>query len=254
MQLPRLGEPVGVLASQAMGEPVMQMTMNTFHSGGTSSAASLGVERVQQILGLKVDKDNTATLANTSGKITKIDHGVNGTFDTVYVNNVPHKVPHYSNGEPKQLRIKVGDQVTKGDFLTIGNIKDMWEYESDDNTIVTNAKPKQLFDLMSSRTDTDNPTDAALQYTQNYLTGNMEYVFNKTVPGAIDRRHIETVIGKLTSKVKVIEPGDSKYVKGQVVDRNEIDRWNAENASVFSAKKVSTASAAGVVGKVLSES
>jgi DNA-directed RNA polymerase subunit beta' len=254
MQVPDLGAPVGILASQAMGEPVTQMTMNTFHSGGTSSSATLGLPRVIEILNLSQSKDNSAELATVSGPVTKVEKGPKGTFDTVYINNTAHKVPHYNDGESKKLRVKIGDRVTKGDFLTIGNIEDMIDYEQDKDIVVTNANPKQMFELLRQREGVNNPDEEALNYTQDYLSGNMEYVFNKTIgQGNIDRRHLETVISKLTSKVRVMDAGDSSFIKGQVVDKTLADKWNAEHSGAFSAKKMPMTSSNGIVGAIIAQ-
>jgi hypothetical protein len=58
---------------------------------------------------------------------------------------------------------------------------------------------------------------------------------------SIDRRHLETIVSKMTSKAKVLDPGDSSFIKGQDIDRNVLERWNAENGTPYSAKLVSIA-------------
>lgn len=242
LQLPKEGTPVGTLASQAMGEPVTQMTMNTFHAGGTASGATLGLPRIESILNLGKDKSNPAVLANVSGTINKIEKGM--TQDSVYINGKVHMIPHVG-GKSQLLKVSVGDTVVKGDFLTYGDVKDL-ETKANKDIIFTNADPRKLYELKTEEFD----QDAALNYVQDYLTDSMDYAFEKTTnPGTIDRRHLETIIGKLTSKAKVIDSGDSHYMKGQEVDRNALIKWNAENSTPYSVKKISLNNASTLVGR-----
>ena len=240
---PKLGTAVGILASQAMGEPVTQMTMNTFHSGGTSSNATLGLPRIKAILNLKEDIGNNAVLAKTTGTVLRVESGK--LEDTVYVNGVAHKVPHLSNGESQKLKVKIGDTVVKGDFLTPGDLTDIANAENSNN-ILTNADPKNLFKLKSSV----DGFGKGLDYVQNYLTNSMEYAFDKTIgQGNIDNKHIEVIVGKMTSEAVVTDPGDSNFFKGQIVSKNELDAWNRDNASVYGSKTVPIGNSVNIVGK-----
>jgi DNA-directed RNA polymerase subunit beta' len=241
IQLPKEGTPIGVLASQAMGEPVMQMTLNTFHSGGTGSSATLGIPRIEEILNLGKNKVNPAALANNSGTITRIENGV--AKDTIYIDNKPQIIPHV-DGKSQKLKVSVGDKVIKGDFLTYGDVNDLLN-EANENVVFTNADPRKLYKLKANAFDQDTARD----YVQEYLTDSMDYAISKaTSPGAMDRRHMETIIGKITSKAKVIDPGDSPYMKGEEVDRNILVKWNTENATPYSVKKLSLNNAAAVTG------
>lgn len=218
-QLPKEGTPVGILASQAMGEPVTQMTMNTFHGGGTSSSATLGLPRVESILNLSKDSANGAVLAKVSGKVTEIKK--EQMKDIVIIGGKAHDIPHIK-GKSQGLKVKIGDEVNKGDFLTYGDLSDL-SSPNTSNIIFTNADPKKLYELKMDALGPDN----ALEYVQDYLTSSMEYTINETIgSGSMDRKHIETIIGKMTSKATILDPGDSKYIKGQEVDRNELIKWN----------------------------
>jgi DNA-directed RNA polymerase subunit beta' len=236
LQPVKLGTAVGVLASQALGEPVTQMTMNTFHSGGANSSATLGLPRVKDILNLSADQGNGAVLAKVSGKITAITEE---PFKTVVIiNNTAHDVPNGVNGDKKPLRVKVGDTVVKGEFLTTGNVADLMDeiHKKDSEISLTNADPKTLFKLKrefyQNELQSNDADQLALKDTQDYLTNAMQYAFQKTVPDSLDRRHMETIVGKLTSKVRVVDAGGSKYLKGTILDRNEADAWNAQNPTL----------------------
>jgi DNA-directed RNA polymerase subunit beta' len=250
MKLPPIGTAVGVLASQAMGEPVTQMTMNTFHSGGSASTATLGLPRIKSILNISSKPDNKAVLAENSGEITKIVTGPKGTADTVFVNNKAHIVPHTFEGESQLLKINIGDRVTAGDFITHGDLDDLTignKMIINSEVPITNADPEKLLKLKTNAYD----QEVALDYTQNYLTKGMEYAFDKSIgEGKIDSRHLETIVSKLTSVVTVIDPGDSNYARGEVVAKNAADQWNAVNAGPYSSEKLPTSQASKLIGKI----
>jgi DNA-directed RNA polymerase subunit beta' len=246
MQLPKEGTPIGTLASQAMGEPVMQMTMTTFHTGGTNSNVTVGLPRIESILNLGKDKAAPAILAKVSGAVSQIEKGV--TQDIVYINGKAHAIPH-QNGKSQLLKVQVGDKVTKGDFLTHGDVNDL-ESEANKNMLFTNADPKELYKLKAD----EFGQNEALDYTQNYLTDSMDYAISQTTsPGTMDRRHMEVIIGKMTSKAKVIDPGDSPFMKGEETDRNALDKWNTENGTPYSIKKVPVSNLHGLVGRKAAE-
>jgi DNA-directed RNA polymerase subunit beta' len=245
-QVPSLGAAVGVMAAQALGEPVMQMTMNTFHSGGTSSNATIGLPRVKQLLDLSEDHNNPAVLSKVSGTVTAIDSDPSKPYDTVTIDKVVHVVPHTMDNKSKALRVSVGDKITKGDFITVGDIHDINTALDDDDSkvVITNAAPKTLFELKQDA----QGMNEALDYVKDYITGSMEYSFNKTVgTGKIDRKHLETIISKLGSKGIITDPGDSQFIRGQDIDINEVIKWNADNTNPYNAKAVSL----NVPGKVI---
>lgn len=249
-QLVALGTAVGVLASQALGEPITQMTLNTFHSGGTSSTAVIGLPRIVNVLDLSDPRTNKAVLANHTGKITSIKKGALGTFDTVFINDKAHKVPHLESGESRLLRVDIGDNISKGDFVTYGDLDDLNAgnkitlLNSEPGGVITAANPRELFKLKTEEIGADR----ALDYTQNYLAKSMEYAFDKTIGGGkIDSRHLETIVAKMTSKVQIQDAGDSEFMRGQVVDRNLVEFWNAQNTGPYHSLKVSISRSAGNV-------
>ena len=241
MQFPRVGAPIGIIASQAVGEPTTQMTMNTFHGGGTSSSASLGVPRIKELLSLNENPANVAVLAAKTGRVERVDEGIRS--NTVWISGKAHEVPHLDN-KPRSLKVAVGDTVTKGDFLTRGDTSDLKNYQ--DDFILTNADPRKMFQLRSSEVGQDRAVDEL----QDYLATSMAFTFDKTIgKGSIDPRHVETIVGKMTSMAKVIDPGDSSFMKGQEVDKNRLDRWNIESTGAFSSKKQSVLGVASISGK-----
>lgn len=246
MKLQHLGTPVGTLSAQAMGEPVTQMTMNTFHGGGTSSSPSAGLPKIKQLLGMNADKNNQAVLSTISGKITDIKHGSAGTYDSVYVNGVLHKIPHILGGGPQALRVAVGDYVTKGDFLTVGSVSDIRNNKAG----ITSADPKTMLKL---KTDVVG-NEEGLRETRDYLASSLSKAFSDAAgSGKISNRHLETIMGKLTSKATVTNSGSSGLVRGSTVPSASIQRWNAQNAGLSNAKKIPISKAQNLIGKIAAQ-
>lgn len=235
-RLPELGRAVGVIATQSMGEPLSQGTMNTFHGGAAVSKATLGLPRIKEILSADKDPSNKAILAKGSG-IVRIETQPNKAI--VYVDKVPHTIGIGQDGKVKPLRVKDGDFVNKGDFLTTGDSSDIYKTWN-----LTNASPQEIFQL-----SIDQGNDKALDKTRDYMANTLEYAFANTVgDGTIDRRHLELAVNRATSKVKITDSGNSPYMPGQVIEKNEADRWNSDNINSFTTDKVSVNNTKRIIG------
>lgn len=223
-----LGEPVGILAAQAMGEPVTQMTMKTFQGAGASSNVVMGFPRIEEILNVSESPINQAVLARSAG-VVRIAHEPDRTL--VFVDEQKHVISRGADGAVKPLRVKDGDRVAKGDFLTVGDSSDLFN-PGHKRTSFTRADPSEMLKLRSPEN-----ADKALRDTQNYLADSMEHAFSSTIgEGNIDRRHIEVTVGRLTSNVTITEAGDSHFIPGQTVSRADVERWNIANASPLAAR------------------
>lgn len=250
MQPVKIGTAIGVLASQAIGEPVTQMTMNTFHSGGTNSSATLGLPRVKKILNLGSDSKNGAVIVETAGRVESIN--TQPMALEIVVGRKTYKIPKDINGKLPDIKVKVGDMVEPGDFLTVGDTDDVMTYMNDKSVdiVLTNADPKKLFKNKAKAVGQEK----ALGYTQDYLTNSMQYAFTKTVGNdALDRKHMETIVSKLTENAMILDPGDSKFTKGQVVDIAAIQKYNDESSMPFSAKVVPITNVKDLVDRVAAE-
>lgn len=246
MQDVKIGTAVGVIASQAMGEPVSQMTMNTFHTGGANSSATLGLPRINEILNISKDPKNPAKLAEKSGVVTEILD--TPTSKIILIDGKSkHVINKNMNGETPQLRVKKGDFVNKGDFLTVGNTNDIMAYTDDNKTTLTMANPQKMFKLKTQQFGQDK----ARNDVQDYLTSSMQYAIQKSNVN-MDRRHAEIIIGKLTQKAQVTDSGDSPYMKGQKADVNLFKNWNESNCTSNKTKHISPQSP-DLVGRTLAE-
>lgn len=250
-KFPTVGTPVGVLAAQAIGEPISQSSMNTFHTGGTTGTASSSLDQIKAVLGARTLKNMDAIIANNSGKITKITKGTPGTQDTVYIDGHPIKVPHYPNGQSKPLRVSEGDYVTKGDFITVGNIDDIYQNKSD----FTMARPKDLYDKLSGEGQ-----NKALNKTRDYMASSLDQTLTFALGGrevgksnGIDRRHMELITKHQTSQGVVTDSLSPSYMKGQTVNINEVEQWNRTHTGLKNARNESISNASRIVGKLAAE-
>ena len=115
-----LGEAVGIMAAQSIGEPGTQLTMRTFHTGGVAGGDDItqGLPRVQELFEARNPKGK-ATIAEIAGKITNIEN-LNGKFKITIKNDADTK-DHITNYGAK-LKAEIGNEVKQGDALTEGNI------------------------------------------------------------------------------------------------------------------------------------
>lgn len=185
-----IGEPVGILASQAVGEPTSQMTMNTFHGGGGIK----GFPRIQEILHLSKDPVDKAVLAKSSGTVEDIK--IEGASRIIIINGKKHKAPL-----TRELIVEKGQSVNAGDQLIEGN-----------------PDPREILKYKGMRP------------TQEFMVDDLHNTFKATGID-LDRRHLELTVNRMTDQVVVENRGNSPWVNGDIVDKNMVDKWNAENTT-----------------------
>lgn len=185
-QLPTIGDNIGAVAGQAMSEPLTQMTMRTFHSGGVSGTRGVvtGYKKIDTLLKMDQIKRDKATLATRDGKITKIDDILGGT--NVFIGDDPS--PHFVEKDLwDEGKIRLGSVVQKGDIISKGIVQ-----------------PQELVKLKG------------MLEAQNYISGEIQDAFQKqNVP--IKRKMVETVIRSVGNTTKVIDPGDSPFLPGETI-------------------------------------
>ena len=185
-----VGEATGIMAAQSIGEPGTQLTMRTFHTGGVASAADItqGLPRVEELFEARIPKAK-ATIAEIGGKITKISDDKNGRFK-IYITNDIETREHITQYNAK-LKVEKGDVIEAGTALTEGSIS-----------------PKELLAV------TDPTT------VQEYILKEVQKVY-KSQGVDVSDKHIETVIKRMITKVKVIDPGDTNLIEGLSVPLRE---------------------------------
>ena len=191
-----LGEAVGIMAAQSIGEPGTQLTMRTFHTGGVAGGDDItqGLPRVQELFEARNPKGK-ATIAEIPGKITNIENA-NGKFKITVVNDADTK-EHTTNYGAK-LRVEVGNVVKAGDVLTEGNLN-----------------PKELLAV------TDPIT------VQKYILKEVQKVYCMQGVGIADK-HVEIIARRMISRIRIADEGDSTMLLGTLVSLSKFTDDNKE--------------------------
>jgi len=167
-----VGEAVGIMAAQSIGEPGTQLTMRTFHTGGVASAADItqGLPRVEELFEARIPKAK-ATIAEINGKITKVSEE-KGRFK-IYITNDVETREHVTQYNSK-LKVEKGDVVVAGQALTEGSVS-----------------PKELLAV------TDPTT------VQGYILKEIQKVY-KSQGVDVSDKHVETVVRRMITKMEVL--------------------------------------------------
>lgn len=198
-----LGEAVGTIAAQAIGEPGTQLTMNTKHAGGAAAAGGdvvQGLPRVEEVFERRQPK-NPAILATVSGVIAEINQGVGREKIITVIPNEgevkkKEKKVDYNVYYPRSVIVSVGQKVEKGDFLTDGS-----------------ADLAELFKY------------AGREKTQEYIISQTSKIYE--LQGVtISRKHMEVIIRQMFSRRKVKNAGDTDLSVGEIVEAWELDQAN----------------------------
>jgi DNA-directed RNA polymerase subunit beta' len=192
-----VGEAVGVIAAQSIGEPGTQLTMRTFHTGGVASAdaedITQGLPRVEELFESRRPK-GAAILSRISGKI-HIEE-VKTTRNIIVTNDETGEAENYMIPYNLKIRVQENEQIEKGTRLTEGNIY-----------------PADILNILGT------------QAVQNYIINEVQKVYR--LQGVdINDKHIEVIVRQMLRKVKVEESGSSYLLPGTLVDSKKIDEIN----------------------------
>ena len=196
--LVEIGEAVGVMAAQSIGEPGTQLTMRTFHSGGVAHGGDAditqGLPRVQELFEARNPKAK-ATIAEIDGTVSKIKEE-HGKYKISITNKLETK-EHVTNYGAK-LCVEKGTEVHCGDKLTEGAIS-----------------PKELLVV------TDPIT------TQEYILKEVQYTYRSQGVDISDK-HIEIIARRMISKIRIVDGGDTRFLPGSLVNFREFTDGNKE--------------------------
>ena len=184
--LVEMGEAVGIVAAQSIGEPGTQLTMRTFHTGGVAGEdITHGLPRVVELFEARTPKGK-AEIAQASGRIELHEDEKARSIELIPEDGsdpITYKVSRRA-----RLRVRDGQEVVAGESLTEGS-KD----------------PDEILEIQGTRD------------VQLYLVNEVQSVYrSQGVP--IHDKHIELIVRQMLRKVTVIEPGDSEFLPGELVD------------------------------------
>ncbi len=187
-KLIELGEAVGVIAAQSIGEPGTQLTMRTFHTGGIAGGADIagGLPRVVELFEARSPKGK-ATLARTSGVVRIADDEGKGRAITIVGDDGSED--SYTVPSLARLEVTDGQEIAAGDAIVEGP-----------------RDPKELIEIKGVRE------------TQQYLVSEVQKVY-RDQGVSIHDKHIELIVRQMTKRVGVQEPGDSPFLPGERVDQ-----------------------------------
>ncbi len=191
-----IGEAVGIMAAQSIGEPGTQLTMRNFNTGGVAGGDDItqGLPRVTEIFEARNPKGK-ATISEINGVVSKIEED-NGTYK-IYVKNDVETREHTSNYGAK-LAVEQGEEVKAGQRLTHGAIS-----------------PKELLVV------TDPIT------VQQYILFEIQKVYRSQGVDISDK-HVEIMARRMISKIRIIDSGDSLFLPGTMVNINKFTEENKE--------------------------
>ncbi|AEH50946.1 DNA-directed RNA polymerase subunit beta' [Pseudothermotoga thermarum] len=216
-----VGEAVGIIAAQSIGEPGTQLTMRTFHTGGIATAADItqGLPRAEELFeARKKLRDPEAAFSLVTGIVKDIKE-VDGK-KKIYVEDFSGQIHEYEVPEKTKERVKPGDKVLPGTQLTTGSIR-----------------LRKLMDTLG------------VEATAMYLLRETQKVYVEQGVEIHDK-HFEIIIRQMLGKVEVIYPGDTDYLPGQLLPLIEVEKINKAiieaNAEVQNNRKL-------VIGKTLAK-
>ena len=180
-----VGEAVGTIAAQSIGEPGTQLTMRTFHTGGVASTADItqGLPRVQELFEARKPKGK-ATISEINGTIKSIENTQAGKV--VKISNGDEE-KSYTIDATSELLIKEGMQIKRGDKLMKGSIH-----------------PKELLRIMDA------------EAVQKYIVDEVQKVY-RSQSVEISDKHIEIIVRQMMRKLVVVVEGDTTLLPGKEV-------------------------------------
>jgi DNA-directed RNA polymerase subunit beta' len=190
-----VGEAVGIIAAQSIGEPGTQLTMRTFHTGGVAGEdITQGLPRVQEIFEARVPKGK-APIAEASGKV-RIEDGERSRKIIIVPDDGSDEIVHDKISKRVRLRVQDGGHVAVGEKITEGTID-----------------PHELLRIMGPRA------------VQVHLTSEVQEVY-RSQGVMIHDKHIEIIIRQMLKRVTVIDSGATEFLPGVLVDRAQFEAEN----------------------------
>ena len=199
-QCVKVGESVGIIAAESIGEPGTQLTMRTFHTGGIASAEDItqGLPRVEELFESRRPKA-MAIMSEIAGTVhiddtKKTRHAeINGVDENGAPITKSYLIPF-----GQRLKVMEGDEVAKGALLTEGH-----------------AYPQDILAIQGAIA------------TQNYLISEVQKVYR--LQGVdINDKHIEVIVRQMMRKVRIEDSGSSDFIMGSIVNRRDVMIKNEE--------------------------
>ena len=191
-----IGEAVGTMGAQSIGEPGTQLTMRTFHTGGVAGGDDItqGLPRVEELFEARIPKGK-ATISEIDGTVIKIEDQKGRT--KIFVQN-DNEVREHLTAYGAKIRVEKGDKVSAGDRLTEGNIS-----------------PKELLAVTDPNT------------VQQYILKEVQKVY-RSQGVDINDKHVELIARRMISQIRIIDSGDTNFLPSTVMSINKFTEGNKD--------------------------
>ena len=192
-----VGEAVGIIAAQSIGEPGTQLTMRTFHTGGVASAEDItqGLPRVEELFETRKPK-NLAIISEIDGEVRFEE--IKNTRHAIVFNTETGEEKSYLIPFGFRVAVEEGHQIKKGDKITDGAVN-----------------PHDILDIMGAKA------------VQDYLISEVQSTYR--LQGVdINDKHIEVIVRQMLKKVRVEDPGSTEFMPGQMYNRTDVLYANKE--------------------------
>jgi DNA-directed RNA polymerase subunit beta' len=191
-----IGQAVGIVAAQAIGEPGTQLTMRTFHTGGVAGGSDItqGLPRVEEIFECRPPKGE-AMISEVDGKIIEIVSESKKTV-TIKIETTEGEIKEYQVPSESTLIVSKGQLIGKGTAFNEGHI-DL----------------KKLYETMGQ------------EAIQRYVIGEIQEIYAAQGEG-INDKHVEVIIRQMLSRVKVVTAGDTDLLPGDIVEKDQFEESN----------------------------
>ena len=192
-----VGESVGIIAAQSIGEPGTQLTMRTFHTGGVASAGDItqGLPRVEELFEARKPKGN-AVVTEIDGVVTITEKEDHEDIHIVHVTAKDGDERSYTIPYGAHLVVREGDEIEKGSRITAGSIN-----------------PHDILRIQG------------VEATQRYLVYEVQKVY-KSQGVEINDKHIEVIVRQMLRKMKIEDAGDADVLPGDYVELNTYEDTN----------------------------
>jgi len=191
-----VGETVGIIAAQSIGEPGTQLTMRTFHAGGVAGDdITQGLPRVEELFEARKPK-GVAIVSEIGGKVHITE--VNNKREVTIINPETGETVEYLIPFGSRIKVRDEQEIQAGDPLTEGSIN-----------------PHDILEIMGSTA------------VQNYFIQEVQRVYR--LQGVdINDKHIEVIVRQMMHKVKIEDAGDTELLTGSLVSMYELEAINAK--------------------------
>ena len=194
----QVGEAIGIIAAQSIGEPGTQLTMRTFHTGGVASNTDItqGLPRIQEIFEARNPKGE-AVITEVKGTVIEIEEDAATRTKKVFVQGKTG-MGEYVVPFTARMKVEVGDEVHRGEALTEGSIQ-----------------PKRLLEVRDTLS------------VETYLLAEVQKVY-RSQGVEIGDKHVEVMVRQMLRKVRVMDPGDTDLLPGTLMDISDFTDANKD--------------------------